>query len=86
MGFIEILGQMKIKLNVSEINLEFLIKFEYSSKLKSEKFYNKTDIIGPRSTFFSKDFNINDCELIDKSCLSKVGQIFFYDERYALNV
>ena len=63
-----------------------LIKFEYSSKLKSERFYDKSDIIGPRSTFFSEDFNVNDCELIDKSCLSKVGQIFFYDRRYALNI
>ena len=62
-----------------------MIRFEFSSKIKSEKFYDKSDIIGPRSTFFSNEFNINDCELIDKSCISKIGQIFFYDTRYILN-
>ena len=73
------------KLNGKSNQSRLMIKFEFSSKLKSEKFHDKSDIIGPRSTFFSNEFNINDCELIDKSCLSKVGQIFFYDKRYILN-
>lgn len=73
------------KFNGETSQSRLMIKFEFSSKLKSDKFYDKSDIIGPRLTFFSNEFNLNDCELIDKSCLSRVGQIFFYDKRYSLN-
>lgn len=66
-------------------NLRIMLKFEFSSKLKSDMFFGKSDIIGPRSTFFSNDFNFDDCELINKECLTKVNNIYFYDKNYSIN-
>ena len=64
-----------------------MIKFEFSSKEKSNKFFvhnsiNAKENIGPRQTFFSETFDIGSCEIIDKSYLTKVGNFYFYDQNY----
>lgn len=67
-----------------------IIKFEFSSKEKSNKFFKKNsinakEIIGPRQTFFSETFDVDSCEMIDKAYLAKVGNFYFYDQGYKGN-
>ena len=64
-------------------NSRFMIKMEFSSKSKSEKFFEKSKIIGPRNTFFSKGFDFESCELIDKSFLTNIGDTYFYDKSFS---
>ena len=67
-----------------------MIKFEFSSKEKSNKFFlknsiNAKEIIGPRQTFFSEAFDVDNCEIIDKAYLSRVGSFYYYDHAYKRN-
>ena len=67
-----------------------MIKFEFSSKKISNKFFlknsiNAKEIIGPRQTFFSEAFDVDNCEIIDKLHLSIVESFYFYDQGYKRN-
>lgn len=66
-------------------NLRIMLKFEFSSKNKSDKFYGKNENIGPRLTFFSEDFDFGNFEIIDQKYLTKIKNFYFYDKNYSLN-
>ncbi len=76
-------GNFSRQSNIIEENLRIMIKFEFSSKVKSEMFYKKSNIIGPRFTFFSHDFDIDNCDLINKECLTKIGDLYYYDNEFS---
>lgn len=71
--------------SITKNKFRIMLKFEFSSKNKSEKFYGKNENIGPRSTFFSEDFNFGNFKLIDKEYLTKIKNFYFYDKSYTLN-
>lgn len=71
--------------SITKSKFRIMLKFEFSSKNKSEKFYGKNENIGPRSTFFSEDFNFGNFKLIDKEYLTKIKNFYFYDKSYTLN-
>jgi hypothetical protein len=66
--------------NLGKIEYRRILKFEFSNKKISDKFFGKTDIIGPRFTFFSSNFNFKKCPIIDKHYLTKIDNIYFYDQ------
>ena len=76
-------GNFSRQNNIIEENLRIMIKFEFSSKVKSDMFYKKSNIIGPRFTFFSHDFDIDNCDLINKECLSKIDDLYYYDNEFS---
>lgn len=79
-------GNFNENLDVSSVNKDnnrLMIKMEFSSKAKSEKFFGKSNIIGPRYTFFSKKFNFEGCNLIERAFLTKIGEMYFYDKSYS---
>lgn len=78
-------GNYKYNDNSKDDFIRRMIKFEFSSEFKSKKFFLKSNSIGPRFTFFSKDFNINSCEIIKKKYLTKVNDIFIYDSFFKFN-
>ena len=76
-------GNFSRQSNTLEENFRAMIKFEFSSKVKSDMFYKKSNIIGPRFTFFSHDFDIDNCDLINKECLSKIDDLYYYDNEFS---
>lgn len=71
---------------LSKDDFRILIKFEFSSKEKSDKFFEKSDSIGPRSTFFSNDFNFDCMDILDKNSLTKLDNFFYYDKKFSNNI
>ncbi|MFL2898367.1 MAG: hypothetical protein ACJZ4G_02000 [Candidatus Pelagibacter sp.] len=68
-----------------KLELRNMIKFEFSSEAKSEKFFGKSDAIGPRNTFFSDKFNFNNCPLINKKYLTKIDNFLYYSKLFSEN-
>lgn len=66
-----------------ETTFRKMLKLEFSNKLKSDRFYGKSNSIGVRNTFFSKDFNFENCQLINKKYLTEFEDLFYYDKLYA---
>jgi hypothetical protein len=61
-----------------------MLKFEFSSAAKAELFFGKSNSIGVRGTFFSKDFDFLSCPLIDQQYLSDVDKLYYYDKNYKI--
>jgi hypothetical protein len=80
----------KIKNNFGDhkfqTNFRKMLKFEFSSAEKSDLFFGKSNIIGIRTTFFSKDFDFLNCPLVDKKYLSNIDNVcYYYDKEYKNN-
>lgn len=72
------LGEEKLKTSYRK-----MIKFEFSSAEKAELFYGKSNIIGVRGTFFSKNFDFSNCFLVDKKYLNNIDNVcYYYDKEY----
>jgi hypothetical protein len=61
-----------------------MLKFEFSSAAKAELFFGKSNSIGVRGTFFSKDFDFLSCPLIDQQYLSDIDKLYYYDKDYKI--
>lgn len=73
----------KNKINKSRSSYRKMLKFEFSNSKKSELFFQKSNSIGVRGTFFSQRFNFQNCSMIDKNYLTKInGNYYFYDKEY----
>jgi hypothetical protein len=75
-----------LKQDSSKTSYRKMLKLEFSDKYKSDLFFDKSNIIGVRETFFSNDFNFSDCPLIDQNLLTRIGnEYLYYDKRYKNN-
>lgn len=61
-----------------------MLKFEFSSAAKAELFSGKSNSIGVRGVFFSKDFDFLSCPLIDQQYLSDIDRVYYYDKDYKI--
>jgi hypothetical protein len=80
----------KIKNNFEDykfqISFRKMLKFEFSSAKKSDLFFGKSNTIGVRTTFFSKDFDFSNCPLVDNKYLNNIDNVcYYYDKEYKNN-
>lgn len=61
-----------------------MLKFEFSSSIKSDLFFGKSNTIGVRGTFFRSDYDFLNCPLIDHRSMNDLGEFYFYDKAYKI--
>ena len=68
--------------NKNKISYRKMLKFEFSNSVKSDLFFGKSNSIGIRGTFFSKDFDFQSCPLIDQKYLCDIDNFYYYDKTH----
>jgi hypothetical protein len=66
----------------NKISYRKMLKFEFSDSIKSDLFFGKSNSIGVRGTFFSKNFDFQSCPLIDQKYLCDINNFFYYDRTH----
>ena len=68
--------------NKNKISYRKMLKFEFSNSFKSDLFFGKSNSIGVRGTFFSKNFDFQNCPLIDQEYLCDIDNFYYYDKTH----
>lgn len=68
--------------NKNQISYRKMLKFEFSNSIKSDLFFGKSNTIGVRGTFFSKNFDFVSCPLIDQKYICDIDNFYYYDKTY----